>query len=124
MEEQIEVFDEIMLQNQPYKILALTLTLPIDNRGVYEAVRGNWDMTKDHAEQADLVFAVYKREIIGIFKPDKWEYVGPDADKLGVPRNWLRFTGREVKDPEIIQRYLGKYITKKQGESNPVRYYY
>ena len=112
------------LNYQPYKILALTLTWPLDNRTVKEAVSGNWNINIDRAREADLVFAVNEGAIIGIFKPTKWVNVAPEPGKEDVNRNFVRFESEEVTDPNILKKYLHKTIFKKRGEANPPRYYY
>lgn len=122
--EEIMELTERDLNYQPYKILALTLTWPLDNRTVKEAVSGNWNINIDKAREADLVFAVKGGVVIGIFKPTKWELTEPDPGKEGVDRNFVRFESEEVTDPNILKKYLHKRIFKKKGEANPPRYYY
>lgn len=119
------MLDERDLTYQPYRILALTITWPLDNRTVYEAVSGNWNMNIERAKKADIVLAVYKGEIIGIFKPEQWIDGEPTHPKPeGLERHWVKFTGTEVTDPDILKKYLNKKLMKKIGEANPVRYFY
>ena len=122
--EEINELTERDLNYQPYKILALTLTWPLDNRTIKEAVSGNWNINIDKAKEADLVFAVKGGEVIGIFKPTKWEPAEPEPGKEGIKRNFVKFESEEVTDPDILKKYLHKTIFKKKGEANPPRYYY
>lgn len=103
-----------------YNILCITVTKPLEGPALYDRVRGAWNLSIDRAKKADLVFAVYGGTVIGIYKPECWEPAKPENNKK---REWVRFTGMEVTDPEILDRFLFKRMpTKSKGNSNPIKY--
>ena len=114
---------DIDISNLDDKIIAITVTESIKGDGLYERVRGNWNLSKERAEKAELVLAVYDGKVIGVFKPYTWNYMAPDEGKEHLKRNWLQFTGQEVTDPEILEKYLGKKLpSKSKGNANPIQY--
>ena len=104
------------------KLIAITLNQNPEGASLYERVRGNWNMSPKHAEQADYVLAVYDGVIIGVFKPEKWEEV-EDPATMDKNRHRLKFTGKEVEDQQILDRYLHKMLPRKsKGNANPIKY--
>lgn len=113
----------IDISNLDDKIIAITVTESIKGDALYERVRGNWNLSKERAEKAELVFAVYDGKVIGVFKPYTSKYMPPDESKEHLKRNWLQFTGQEITDPEILEKYLGKKLpSKSKGNANPIQY--
>ena len=110
------------LDKSGYKILCITVTKPLEGGALYERVRGDWNLSIERAKKADLVFAVYGGTVIGIYKPLDWQPAKQGNDKK---RNWVRFTGEEVSNPEIIDQFLFKKLpSKAKGNSNPIKYLY
>lgn len=113
------------IENLPHKVIAITLNRSLNGDALYEAIRGNWNMSIAKAQMADYVLAVYDGVIIGVFEPEKdsWRDVAPDKGKENLKRNWIRFDGKEVEDPDILKAYLYKRLPEKQkGAANPVNY--
>ena len=108
-----------------HNVIAISIKESLEGPSLYERIRGNWNMSIERAKKADYVFAVRDGVIIGIFNPEKWESVTADEGKRDVKRNWIRFTGKEVEDEGIIEKYLHKKLpAKAKGNSNPITYYY
>lgn len=107
------------------KILVITVTENLAGEELYERVRGNWNMSKDRASRADYVLAAKDGVVIGVYKPITWQEVEADANKKDLARNWLRFTGVQITDKDILNKYLHKQLpSKPKGAANPIRYYY
>lgn len=113
---------DVDINNLQDNIIAITLNKSLEGPSLYERVRGNWKMSARHAEQADYVVAVYDGVIIGVFKPDKWEEID-DQNPIIKKRYRLRFTGKEVEDKKVVDRYLYKKLPRKsKGNANPIKY--
>lgn len=113
---------ELDTSNLKDKLIAITLNQSLEGPSLYERVRGNWNMSPKHAEQADYVLAVYDGVIIGVFKPEKWEEV-EDPETKDKKRHRVKFTGYEVEDPKILDLYLHKMLPRKsKGNANPIKY--
>ena len=87
--------------------------------GVYEAVRGNWRVSRKRADQADRVLAVIDGICRGVYIPDAWK---PSA-LSGKSQRW-EFDGRKA-DTETWRRYVGKRLPdrmRKKGMAAPVLY--
>lgn len=117
---------EIDLENVPDKVISININSGYYDKGAYEAVRGNWNLSKERADRADYVLADFKGIVVGVFKPNEkgWQPVECDPDKAELNRNWYAFEGEEVTDPEILDRYLHKKVVKSKGSQNPIRYSY
>ena len=104
------------------KLIAITLNQSLEGPSLYERVRGNWNMSPKHADKAEYVLAIYDGVIIGVFKPEKWEEV-EDPETKDKQRHRVRFTGYEVEDQKILDRYLHKKLPRKsKGSANPIKY--
>ena len=85
-------------------------------------------MSRDRAEQAELVLPVMEGIVIGVYRPDRWfdATVGnfPSHITEDAPRR-IGFVGREA-EPEIVALYKGKRLPPGMGTAtqNPVRYSY
>ena len=101
---------------------------------LYEYTRGRWRIKKDHAEDADYAFSVYKGEVKEVYFIAGWfhcgeilsqiiednqEYHRPVSDYS--PR--IEFVGR-IADANIRDKYLGKSVAHlyKRGEAGPIKY--
>ena len=54
----------------------------IDERELYDAVRGVWRMSYNRAQTIDYVFGVYNSLIVAVYKPTAWYVYGENKDKL------------------------------------------
>lgn len=109
----------------------------INEKILYNSVRGIWRASKERVKTVEYVFDVYNSLIVAVFKPSQW-YVCKDApyklprkDIVLTPRleNRLFFEdegfekGLAMDDNE--QFYLGKSITRlkvNQSAQNPITY--
>ncbi|CAI3304302.1 LEM-3-like GIY-YIG domain-containing protein [Enterococcus cecorum] len=109
----------------------------MDEKLLYNSVRGIWRASKERVNTVEYVFGVYKSLNVAVFKPSRW-YVCKDApDKL--PRKDIVLTpklenrlffedegfekGLAMDDNE--QFYLGKSIARlkvNQSAQNPITY--
>lgn len=113
-------------QDFPDRVLCININNEYLKKGAYEAVRGNWSLSKKHADRAEYVLAEYKGIIVGVFtiNEEGWQVEKADTDKTDKKRNWYSFKGEEVTDPVILDRYLHKRIKRSKGAQNPIRYTY
>jgi hypothetical protein len=97
-----------------------------ERESVYAAVRYAWKLDPNKALTADLVLAVERGLIIGVFKAAKWleatpeNFPGTPAAREG---RW-GFVGEEAPK-DVADLYLGKRLPdsmRKKGAANPVRY--
>ena len=97
----------------------------------YEAARGCWKISEEHAKQCDLVMAVHDGKIIEIYRPVAWfdaemtmrlpkKVKSLSAEELKKRRE---FVGRIVTDSEIRGKYLGQGVKSMFAppKQNPVR---
>ena len=54
----------------------------IDEKELYDAVRGIWRMSHKRALTIDYVFGVYNSLIVAVYKPSNWYVYGENRDKL------------------------------------------
>ena len=97
-----------------------------DRNSLYEAVRYAWKLDPRKAQNAQLVLAVDRGLIIGVFIAEKWlpatvqNFPGIAADRTG---RW-GFVGREAPR-NVADLYLHHRVPdymRKRGPANPVRY--
>ncbi|MCL2017542.1 MAG: hypothetical protein FWG80_02100 [Alphaproteobacteria bacterium] len=79
-----------------------------------------WKVNKDvDFSKVELVLGEHEGIIIYVYKPEKW-FKEINADKTEKPQPRYRFEGKMVSHE--YPDYLGKKITKKQGEQWPARF--
>ena len=99
---------------------------------LYNYTRGQWRLSKKNAEKADFGMAVYKGEIIEVYKILRWEKAGTTMNRNNklIRRkpnerisNRYEFIG-ELAPNQIREKYIGRSVKHlfKQGNSNPVMY--
>jgi hypothetical protein len=111
-----------------HKVVLININRTISNRDTYDAVRFAWKLDIERAQKADLVLALEKGIIVGVYKPLKWhlarkEYF-PEFENRTNKR--FGFIGEEASK-EIQAFYLRKRIPeefRKKGASNPIKYNY
>lgn len=116
----------------------------IDEKELYDAVRGIWRMSYDRAHSIDYVFGVYNSLIVAVYKPSAWYKCGNALDKLPRPdleiddtnKNRLFFEDKDFEQAlaanqldqawdENEQFYRWKSIAKlkvNQSAQNPITY--
>jgi uncharacterized protein len=92
---------------------------------LYDCTRGIWRLSKERAEEAMYVFAVYHSVIIEVYEADQWLPAG--TTKYG----WRKFThahlqGRyefvgKVAPDQIREKYVDQLMPLLHNQ-NPVRY--
>ena len=110
-----------------HKVVIITINKSVAEReSVYAAVRYAWKIDPKKAEKADVVLAVERGLIIGVFQATKWmkatpeNFPGTSAERVG---RW-GFEGQEAPKA-IADLYLGRRLPdsmRKRGAANPVRY--
>ncbi len=110
---------KIMKPLEGHKLLYIkTRASTVADRGLYEAVRASWNVSKQRVKKAHYVIAVVDQICRGVFVAEKWEFT-PD-------RKRYQFHGREAPN-EILEHYRGKRIPpeyRKRGMAAPVLYGY
>ena len=116
----------------------------IDEKDLYDAVRGISRMSYDRAQSIDYVFGVYNSLIVAVYKPSAWYTCGDALDKLPRPdleiddtnKNRLFFEDKDFEQAlaanqldqawdEHEQFYRWKSIAKlkvNQSAQNPITY--
>ncbi len=98
----------------------------LERERVYDAVRYAWKLDPKKARQTELVLAVERGLIIGVFIADDWRpatpehFPGTSVERVG---RW-GFIGREAPEG-IARQYLRHRLPdwmRKPGAANPVRY--
>jgi len=98
-------------------------------KGVYEAVRFAWRIDPNRASNAELVLAVDRGLIIGVFRAKKWlaatteNFPGVPIDPVMDKDRW-GFDG-EPAPKDIATRYLRRRVPsslRRKGAANPITY--
>lgn len=112
-----------------HKAIVITVNRSAAQRNLYDAVRFAWVVDPRKAEQAEIVVAVVRGLIRGVFVADKGSWVEATVENFpgrdAVPGRF-GFTGRDV-DPKISAKYCGRRLPdsmRKRGAANPIRYNY
>lgn len=107
----------------------------MDEKVLYDAVRGVWRLSKKRVKKVEYVFGVYNSLIVAVYKPSEW-FVCKDAEDR-LPRQVVLTPENEDKlffvdesfeqglsPDENEKRYLGKSIArlKNQSAQNPSTY--
>lgn len=108
-----------------HRALLITVNQSIEDRSMYDAVRFAWKLDANKARGAELVMAVQKGLIRGVFVPERWLPASPKHFP-GMPlrRGRFGFEGHDA-DEDIRYQYVGKRTPdeyQKRGAANPIRY--
>ncbi len=101
----------------------------ISDLELYEITRGVWKRNISSVERAKYCLAVYKSEIVEVYKINQWYPAGTTEyktrEKGAYWEGRIEFTG-EVADKEIRDRYIGKSVADlyKKGEASPVKTFF
>ncbi len=97
-----------------------------ERESVYAAVRYAWKLDPRKAAAAEIVLAVERGLIIGVFVADRWLEATPEnfpGTDVARPGRW-GFVGRAA-EKAIADRYLRRRLPdrlRKRGAANPIRY--
>jgi hypothetical protein len=123
-----EIIEQYRAQPAIFKHRALLINInrsALDNSSAYEAVRFAWKLSKQRAQQSEVVLAVQQGIIRDAFIAEKWM----DATQENFPMHIdnpgrIGFIGKQA-DETIANLYLGKRVPdvyRKRGAVNPIRY--
>jgi uncharacterized protein len=89
---------------------------------IYAISHGNWVADIKKAQQADLVFGVYKTIVVGVYKPESWATCKGGSSNRRIYFNDPNYNSKT----QYKKKYLGKSIAdfKKIKSQNPVFYTY
>lgn len=107
------------------RALLINVNKSAADRDLYEATRYAWRISKDRAEQADVVLAVRQGVICGAFVAYQWLEATPEnfPGREPVPGRY-GFVGQWASQ-EIQDRFVGARIPdsyRERGAANPIRY--
>ncbi len=93
---------------------------------LYDATRGIWRLSKEHAEAARYAFAVYQGVIKEVYEIDEWLPAGSTKYRnrqfaSAHLKNRYEFVGKVARD-EVRDKYIGRRMPEPHGQ-NPIRYY-
>lgn len=109
-----------------HKVLMITINRLASERGIYDATRFSWKISKKKVEEVEYVLSVIQGMIVGVFKPLEWM----DATEENFPEFHENVPGRiafvgEAAEESIRQMYLRKRVPdsyRKRGAANPIKY--
>jgi hypothetical protein len=109
-----------------HKILMITINRSASERGIYDATRFAWKISKTKVEKVEYVLAVIQGIIVGVFQPLKWMVASEvNFPKFHVDRlDRIGFVGSEAEE-EIKNHYIRKRVPnsyRKRGAANPIKY--
>lgn len=99
------------------KIICFNITktyLLSERENLYECTRKFWKLNGERAKNAELVFAVCSKYIVGVFKPTHW-FLTDSEEYSG---RW-EFEGEEIIDSPFINMSIAHLVGRRQ---NPVMY--
>jgi hypothetical protein len=110
-----------------HKAILININRTATEKKVYEAVRYAWVLDPKRANQAEVVLAVERGLIIGVFEVEgEWREANPEnfpgADSFSNKR-W-GFVGHEAPE-QIAKVYRRRRVPdkmRKRGAANPIRY--
>ena len=118
MEEPFQDYGDFENPNND-KIVCVNITKTYwssERSNIYECARKYWRLNGLRAGNADLVFAVCRGYVIGVFKPYRWFIT--DSDDYKYKGRW-EFEGVEINDSPFLNMRIQEML---QGRQNPVMY--
>jgi hypothetical protein len=94
-----------------------------------EAARYVWGINAKRAARCEYVLAERNQQIVGVFKPTKWQVVS-EAERRSIPwaaglddteRKCWKYEGCAAS-PEIMKLYMGRKVPRARGDRSPFRY--
>ena len=92
-------------------LIMISIGKTYEERGIYEAVRGVWNMRMDRAKNYDLVLARVGGFVVGAYSVNRWLPWGPGLFPFDIdgPQNRIGFEG-EPAPLDVRERYVGKRV--------------
>lgn len=108
-----------------HKALLINVNRTSAETSLYEATRFAWRLSRDRAEEAELVLPTVQGLIVGAFIPQEWRAATAEnfPGRENIPGR-IGFVGTEAP-AEVRELYVGKRVPdeyRKRGAANPVRY--
>jgi len=113
------------------KFLLICINRTCTKWGPYIAVRYSWKIDPIKAAQAELVLAVVRGKIVGVYEADKWLAATRENFSGDIPPeqgNWdeqggrFGFRGHEAPS-DIKSQFVEKRVPSRWGfKGNPIRY--
>ena len=109
-----------------HSLILISISKTYEERGVYEAVRGLWSMSRKRARENNLVLARVGRFVVGAYKVKEWVDWAPGVfpyDPEGLDGR-IGFVGTPA-DEDIWNHYVNKRVPANllpKGAMNPFRY--
>ena len=109
-----------------HKVLMITINKSITERGIYDATRYAWKISKSKAKKVEFVLAVKQGMIVEVFRPIEWldatieNFPGTIENREGR----VGFIGTLASD-DVRSMYLRKRVPdeyRKRGSANPIKY--
>lgn len=85
------------------------------HENLYEKTRKYWKLNPEKAQQADFVFAVFKKVVRAVYKPERWFPVQNEEIFSGIR---YAFDGVAIENSPYLNKDVSKYI---RG-MNPIQY--
>lgn len=108
-----------------HSVVAISIPRSIEDRSIYEAVRGCWVINRDRAENVDYILAENSGIVVGVYKAKEWVPADPEhCDWLEeiMPKR-SAFNG-DLASSDIQQLYVGKRLpARSRGSVSPIRYF-
>lgn len=110
--------------NFEHRALLISINRSASERSLYEATRYAWKLSRERAEQAEVVLACEKGLIRGVYIPEKWlEATSENFPGYPACPGRLGFIGSEA--PAAVRNlYTGRRVPHEYrfGTANPIRY--
>jgi hypothetical protein len=108
-----------------HKAILISVNIAAKETSLYEAVRYAWKLKKSTAEQADVILATVRGEIVGAFVAHRWLEATAEnfPGRVTAPGRY-GFEGEEAP-ADVVARYVGKRVPdeyRKPGAANPIKY--
>ncbi len=113
-----------------HRAIIINVNRTADDRDIYDAVRYAWRVDPEKARQAELVLAVVRGLIVGVFEPEMWVEATAENSLKHFPgravlagKRW-GFIGHPAPD-KIAALYRRRRLPdsmRKRGAANPIRY--
>lgn len=118
--------EEVTVEDQAILITINTYFDPdMETVELYDRVRSCWKLSKNRAEKAEYVFAVYQGKILEVYKPVAWidgfSTMRADGVYYEPIDNRIEFVGR-VATEDVRAKYKGKKVKNYIKSQNPCQY--
>jgi hypothetical protein len=95
-----------------------------------EAARYVWGINAKRAAKCEYVLAERNQQIVGVFKPTKWQVVSEDERRSILWASGFQDTKRKcwkyegcAAPPHIMNLYMGRKVQRARSDRSPFRYF-